>query len=363
MKLLKNLLLIIFPIILIEILSQVVFLFYGEQNKYSILFKVFSNQISQKIVEYRIDWDFSKNKMKPGVYQTDKGIEYIINSKGFRGNEFKTNKNKIRILSLGGSTTIGLESAEEKTYPYQLELLLNTNKKNYEVINMGFPGKSLNFIKNLYFLEAANYNPDFIIIYSNRNSLMYDSSYINPKFSNVIFIKLNYFLQENIMTYRLMFKIYKRLINMNLKNGYLTSPWGGNRIPKEYLLNDYKNSLIEIINFSKKKETKVVLVKQAYNIKTQYLGNLNEYSVDELINIYENKSLHPKFNLEDKEIFWLLLGTILNKKIHELGDYENVIIVDPVEKLIENDSNFTDYIHLTPKGNRILAREIYKKIK
>ena len=39
---------------------------------------------------------------------------------------------------------------------------------------MGFSSKSLNYIKDLLFTEAYKYNPDIIIIYSNRNSIMYD---------------------------------------------------------------------------------------------------------------------------------------------------------------------------------------------
>ena len=33
-------------------------------------------------------------------------------------------------------------------------------------------------------------------------------------------------------------KIYKRLINLNLSEERLKSPWGGKGIPKEYLLDD-----------------------------------------------------------------------------------------------------------------------------
>ena len=70
---------------------------------------------------------------------TDKKIKYTINSKGFRGKEFNIKKDGVRIIAFGGSTTIGLESSDEETYPSQLEILLNgKNKVNYEVLNMGF---------------------------------------------------------------------------------------------------------------------------------------------------------------------------------------------------------------------------------
>ena len=68
-----------------------------------------------------------------------------------------------------------------------------------------------------------------------------------------------------------------------------------------------------------------------------------------------------KFNLSETVNFWSVLGTILNKKIDELKIYKNVIIVDPRKILTSSEQNFTDYIHLTPKGNGILANEISKK--
>tara|TARA_B110000483_G_C18042852_1_gene483319 strand:- start:405 stop:992 length:588 start_codon:yes stop_codon:yes gene_type:complete len=191
---------------------------------------------------------------------------------------------------------------------------------------------------------------------------MYDSSFINPRLSNVSLIKMNYYLQENIMTFRLMLKIYKRIINLNLSKETLKSPWGSKGIPKEYLLYDYKNSLIEIINLSQKNEIKVVLAKQAYNIEPKISLELNRYSVSQLIEMYKNDIIKNKYNLNEKDVYWLIFGTILNKKMEELRNYNNVILVDPVEELLKEKSNFTDMIHLTPQGNSVLAKEIFKEI-
>ena len=173
---------------------------------------------------------------------------------------------------------------------------------------------------------------------------------------------MNYFLQENIMTFRLMLKFYKRMVNLKLSEGTLKTPWGGKGIPKEYLLYDYKNSLIEIINLSQKKKIKVVLAKQAYNIKPKIFLELNKYSVSQLIEMYNNDIINNEYNLNEKDVYWLIFGTILNKKMEELKNYNNVILVDPVEELLKEKSNFTDMIHFTPQGNFVLAKEIFKEI-
>lgn len=159
-----------------------------------------------------------------------------------------------------------------------------------------------------------------------------------------------------------MLKIYKRIINLNLSKETLKSPWGSKGIPKEYLLYDYKNSLIEIINLSQKNEIKVVLAKQAYNIEPKISLELNRYSVSQLIEMYKNDIIKNKYNLNEKDVYWLIFGTILNKKMEELRNYNNVILVDPVEELLKEKSNFTDMIHLTPQGNSVLAKEIFKEI-
>ena len=52
-------------------------------------------------------------------------VKYTINSKGFRNKEFNTKKNtEHRIISFGGSTTMGIESPDDLTYPAILEQIL-----------------------------------------------------------------------------------------------------------------------------------------------------------------------------------------------------------------------------------------------
>ena len=352
---------IIITFFLVEFTSQSIILLFGEK-KYSLIFKPLSNQISKMATNYEISWDYKNNKMKPGKYLNSEGISYNINSKGFRGKEFKTIKEKKRIIAFGGSTTIGLESPDNLTYPAQLEKILNEKKLDYEVLNMGFGSKSLNYIKSLFFNEAYIYEPDIILIYNNRNSIMYDGGYVDPPKLSSRFLKINYYLQENIMTYRLMLKIYKRILNMSLNSNYLKSPLGNKGVSESYLRTGYTNSLIEIIEFAEQKKIKVILIKQAYLFDNQIMQELEKFTVDELIKLYKQDYFLRKFNLNEAINFWSILGTILNKKIDELKIYRNVIIIDPRKILTSSEENFTDYLHFTPKGNRVLALEVSKKI-
>lgn len=352
---------IVIVFLIIELIAQSIIILFDEK-KYSLFIKPFSNQISKVTTDYKIFWDYKNNKMLPGRYETKEGITYNINSKGFRGKEFKKIKEKKRIIAFGGSTTMGVEFPDDMTYPAQLEKILNKNNLNYEVINMGFESKSLNFIKSLFFNEAFKYDPDIILIYSNRNSIMYDGAYIEPQKFNNKLIKTNYYLQENIMTYRLMFKTYKRFLNLNLRSNYLKSPFNKKGVSEEYLRTGYVNSLIEIIEFSKQRNIEVILIKQAYFFENNVIEKINNFSVDELIKLYKDDFFIKNYKLDETVNFWSVIGTILNKKLDGLENYNNVQIVDPIKPLLSSKKNFIDYLHFTPKGNEVLASEIAKFI-
>lgn len=369
-------LLIIFPFFILELISQTVFLFYGE-TKYSIIFKVFKNDYSKiTFNNYLINWDYSNNMMKPGKYDyinnNGKVIhQYTINSRGFRGKEVDLQSDKFRIVALGGSTTIGLEVKDNETYPAQLELLLNYENKKYEVLNMGFGSRSLNFVKNLLYSEVFKYKPQMLIIYNNRNNIMYDASYNSVKDdgSYVNFnldtrlIKIHFILQENLMIYRLLLKIYKRMVSLSLDPNYLYSPYVDGGVREDYFINGYTDSLNEILKFCDKYNiNKIVLVKQAYYINPEISKELLQYDVQELLDLYKQKYLIKKYGIQEGSNLWLVLGTILNKKIDNFKDNKKIIIVDPVLKLIEDKNNFVDYIHLSKKGNEVLAMEIFQAI-
>jgi len=356
--------LILTPFAILEIVSQFVLLNFKDTG-ISFFFRHFSNKIIKSTIkkEYEVNWNFSTNKMKPGKYLTKDGIVYNINSKGFRGREFTTKKEKIRIIAFGGSTTIGLESLDDQTYPAQLETLLNKNLNEYEVLNMGFGSKSLNFIRLLYFTEAHIYKPDFIIIYSNRNNIMYDAGNVDLVLKNQVFTKVHYIFSENIMIYRLMSKSYKRFMNLNLKTNVYISPYHLNGIKEFYFTNTYKEVLFDIISFAEKNNTKVILVKMAYNFSALNLNELRKYSNEDLLKNYKNDFFKKKYNLDEVTLFWSVFGTILNNQIDDFKGNKNVIIVDPREDLEKNSKNFTDIIHLTPKGNSVLASSIYQALK
>ncbi len=364
----SNFLLLIIPFLIIEVFSSAII--YYKEKKIGILFSFFNLEKPYQ-VDYRINWDKLTNKIVPGIYQhklrSDKIVEYSINSKGFRGKEFNTKKDSdYRIISFGGSTTMGMESPDHLTYPAQLEKMLKDINVNAEVLNFGFSSKSLNFIRDLFYLEAINYNPDFITIYSARNPVMYDSVGTRIKEEQVEFLKIkkiNLYLINNIMTFRLMFKIYRKILSANIDTKKIISPFDEKMEHNiYYFTNQYSETIEQIVNLAEKNNIRVVLIKQAVYFNPKIQKEIQDKSINELIEILQSLRQNPIYNLDYNESFWIITISILNKHIDKFKSFKNVLVVDPINKLISNKDNFEDYAHLTPAGNRVIAESIFQKL-
>ena len=363
-----NFFLIIIPFLIIEIFSSA--FIYHKEKKVGILFSFFNFDRPYQI-DYRINWDNLTNKIVPGNYKhrlNDRVVDYTINSRGFRGKEFKTEKNTdYRIISFGGSTTMGMESPDHLTYPAQLEKMFKNENIDVEVLNFGFSSKSLNFIRELFFLEAINYSPDFITIYSARNPVMYDSVGTKIKEEEVKFLfikKINLYLINNVMTFRLMFKIYRKILSVNIDTKKIISPFNEKIEHNIYYFTDqYPETIKQIINLANKNKIKVVLIKQAVYFEPIIQKKIQNKSINELIEYLKILRKNPLEGLDYAESFWIVTISILNKHLDKFKNYKNVIIVDPVNKLISNKDNFEDYSHLSPTGNSVIADSIYQELK
>ena len=368
-NILYNLFLIILPLLILETFSSLII--YYKEKKIGILFSFFNIERPYQ-VDYRINWDKLTNKIVPGIYEHkltgNRIIKYSINSKGFRGKEFEDKKkSSYRIISFGGSTTMGMESPDHLTYPAQLEKLLRKNNYDAEVLNFGFSSKSLNFIRELFFLEAVNYNPDYITIYSARNPVMYDSVGDVIQEEEVKFIKIkkiNLYLINNIMTFRLMFKIYRNILSASIDTKKIISPFNEKTEHNIfYFTNQYSETIEQIVNFAEKNNIGVILVKQAVYFDPFIQKQIEKKSIDKLILQLQNLRSKPLKGLDYAQSFWIVTISILNKQLDKFKDNSNVILVDPVQKLISTKAHFEDYSHLTPKGNKVIAENIYEELK
>lgn len=110
-------------------------------------------------------------KIRPGTYNYEKyGTRFTINERGFRGPAFAPEKRRaFRIIALGESSTIGIESEEASTWPRRLERFLAQRGMDVQVINAGINGTRSRHHLALFEQEIVSYHPDLVVYYAGLN--------------------------------------------------------------------------------------------------------------------------------------------------------------------------------------------------
>ncbi|TNF34008.1 MAG: hypothetical protein EP312_07590 [Gammaproteobacteria bacterium] len=87
----------------------------------------------------------------------------------------------VRILCVGDSNVYGLYLPKEKSWPGQLQVLLDEQAPGqYQVINMGFPGtQTFKILLSLPKMLAAT-EPDHVIFLAGANDFLFGTTTINP---------------------------------------------------------------------------------------------------------------------------------------------------------------------------------------
>jgi lysophospholipase L1-like esterase len=141
-----------------------------------------------------------------------------INSQGTRGPEFQTRKpaKTIRILSLGDSRTYGWGLADDETYSYRLQVLLQNyvpKGKQVEVINAGVDAWSYPQMW-VYFRDIGlKYQPDIVVL-AGANLWTQFTGHNSPAFVRKFMwaVRLKNFLRR--------FAIYNYLVEVKLQKYY-----------------------------------------------------------------------------------------------------------------------------------------------
>lgn len=123
------------------------------------------------------------------------------NALGFRGPDFEPRKapGSLRVVALGGSSTFGFHSPDNRTYPYLLsqELARRHGEGVVEVINAGFPYYNTASILSLLRAEVLAYEPDVLTLYTGYSDASWPLHV--PRFARILF-----WTQERSITYLLL---------------------------------------------------------------------------------------------------------------------------------------------------------------
>lgn len=327
-----------------------------------------------RVMPYTVPWDYTTDRLKPGRYKGDNGLSfYTVNSYGIRGKEFSMPKpsDTFRVVVFGGSTTIGVESPDDQTYPAVLEDLLNVEQTEsmVEVLNYGMGSKSLYYILRHLLLELDKLDADVVMINSIRNTWFYDQNQDLFDYSDIVpreqhyAIRLSKFFDDNVLFYRFMKRTYEEIRRTWLDRKIAVYKNVGVKYDRHYLEVLHYQTLEIIYKFVRERGVALVLILEPLCLDEAEQLRYKKLSNSQLFDILENTS-----NLSENSGN-IILSTILYNNIYRLQEsYPDILIVDPIKeflhqaKLRGKDILFRDYIHLSPEGNKLLAEIIVEDV-
>ena len=302
----------------------------------------------QIIYNYDIDNFKDYHKFVPGIYnESNYNINFFINDAGFRYYKKINANNYINIGIVGGSSVMGLESPNDKTWPYLLEKKLNLKSEKFYIHNFGQSGFTIKNILSLLNEELLEYNLDYLIYYGGYNEYSFIPLERYPGISlypNGLLNFYKYFLITKLSQIQI---LLERFLNIRIK--FLEKQVSSFQKTHEKFLE-------EIVLICKKNNIKVILVNQLMKLnKKQFkFYSSKNYSRHQYL---KNSSLFDKYLiLQYRHLF--IRENILkmsNDGIHLINPYNNFNNI--------KEDFFYDVIHLTPSGNEFLANEVYENFK
>jgi len=99
-------------------------------------------------------------------------ITFTVNNLGLRGTEWKLEKapGVLRVLTVGGSSTFGVNNPDDATWPAFLQRALQSrSRRTIECLNGGQPGYALVDFTYFFREKLAPYRPEVVIYYEGWN--------------------------------------------------------------------------------------------------------------------------------------------------------------------------------------------------
>ena len=333
--------LIILVIILIFSFTEITLRVIAHLNRKT-LFSVLT--VDDPVLDWRLTPNYSD--VKAGIY---------INSLGFRGREFKKEKEAgiFRIIALGDSCTFGVGS-QGTTYPEILEKELNNSVNKYEVINAGVPGYTSSQVFLYLQRDLLSYKPDLILVYVGWNNIW---TYKNPGANTAYSPALRAISRS--LSKSLTFSLLRDFIINRIKSSL---NFAKKSAGKEYLLEDrfkeksanFKEDIRKIIQLTKVRNRNIIL----FTMPTAIRKGMKE-------------SQMKRFRLTSSwtngyEVF-LRFYQRLNEAIKAVGADENVKVIDldlvfrqlPEEKA---KALFYDAVHPNEEGLSFIAQYVSQRI-
>jgi lysophospholipase L1-like esterase len=288
-----------------------------------------------------VPWKFGTNR-----HTTFFECPISINSRGFRGKEFSSEKgNAYRIVALGESTTFGSTMRQsDRPWPEVLEDLIRDRlrpTRPVEVINAGVPAYHLRHNLARLPVDILPLNPDMIISYHGCNGMsMLNSALPHADGPLPPAYKPRPLKLLADAEYHLRITAFKRKMIQPLQQQLPTF--------SRPLETDYAQAYRELITLARTNGIRLVLA--------NFSMAVNRESDSGVVEFYRGgfPSVH-----------WLILGNQAHSKIVEELARQNdgVTFVDTHTNLDGHYDRYVDLVHFTQEGRQQLAETMFAGIR
>ncbi len=257
---------------------------------------------------------------------------YHINSLGFRGREYDRIKKKdtFRIVAVGDSTTFGINVIDNQTFPHFLERKLNKQLSHtgikYEVLNLGVTGYDARQIYHRLVTLGIGLEPDLIIYGFTPNDFMIST---RMEYNDSGFL----FFSKKPMPIVIPFP---ESLSSTLAE-------------KSAFYHFLNNGLYGLLDY--------------YGVDTKDIKNY-PYQYEKVITTYQNvKQLSNESGIPIISVIFPEKKAICGKRCRSFKYITKQIgfehVISPTERIRDN---IDDKVHLSPKGNSLLAERVYKNL-
>ena len=316
--------------------------------------------------------------------ETGELFDVTINSRGFRGKEIAETKEPgtIRVITLGASSTFGYYNRDETTYPVYLEQQLNANgDQTYEVVNLGIPHLNGEQILALFLAEGLELQPDIVTFYEGRNDSaagVWESQEPDRSASEEAEsespsgVGESSGLRQRLANMEWLKAAFRKARDTSMALAFVDSFLVENQVlmlDAEYLAEHlegkserFVGSVAEIARIcSERGITFVAANQQARSVTTlddtlhgdDPITDVSNLTYSEEVERVRTK-LASKGKISYNELAFLAHAE-LQRDLRDWAESSGVPFVDLIGALDQHRSELVTYVHLSPRGNQLIA--------
>ena len=327
------------------------------------------NKVDSKSGDYL---KYFPNEHKTDYDKDGKAFNVTINKQGFRGQDFVAEKKPgtIRIVTLGASSTFGYYDRDNETYPFYLEQELNKKTENiaFEALNLGIPHSTSEQIRALFFAEALPLNPDVVTFYEgiNDSSLMPEKTWekkTNEEFSESKVRKFRKILSDLSFIKDVYVAARDRLIILSFLDSLLISDviTYNQQDLEEHIKGKSENflqNISDIRNACLERGIIFIMIKQ--QARSMNIENIKGMTYNEEISRVQENLVATNSITHSEKTF--LTHKVLNDDLETWALSNDVPYLDAITLLDQDRDTLLSWVHLSPRGNRIIAKSLSDKI-